>query len=101
MKMEQAMQIIDDDTLEDEKGFLVCFEQVVGISRIILMSDYFPEVLQGESPIPTEEQAWELALKFADKMKNRVYNIHVICSDFSRSKLYRDKVLLCLWQNNE
>ena len=79
MKMQDAMKIMEDKPILP--GFMVQFERVEGS---ILASDYFPDVLAGEEPIQTEEQAWQMAAQFAAKTRGRCVNICVIHrADFS------------------
>ena len=70
MKLSEAMKIID----RKEKGFIVGFEVLKGS---ILRSDNFPDKHAGEELIKTEEEAWELARRFANATDDRTVNIYV------------------------
>ncbi len=74
MKIKEVMEIINKPN-----GFMVSFEWIEGS---ILRSDHFPEKHTGEQLIATEEEAWELARKFAGKTKGHTANIYVIDSNF-------------------
>jgi len=54
-------------------GFVVSFEIR---KRGLLEGDHFPDVRRGEGPIASEEEAWQLADKFAANYAQAV-NIHV------------------------
>ena len=71
MKIQEAMKIIHGAPA----GFMVAFEHVDGS---ILKSDHFPDVRNGEPPIGTEEEAWQLAARFAAKTRERCVNVYVI-----------------------
>lgn len=86
MKLKEAMSIID----EKEKGFMVSFEVREGS---ILKSDYFPDKHSGEDLITTEDEAWELARRFADATDKNYVNIYVIDKNFSPVKGYHQKKL--------
>ena len=73
MKMREAMNIMEDKP--KPAGFMVHFEKVVGS---MLHSDYFPDVHAGEPPIPTEEEAWQMAAQFAAKTRKRCINVYVV-----------------------
>ena len=74
MKFDKAMDIINE---KQPCGFRVHFEHREGK---LLKSDYFPE--GHEKLIESEEEAWELAKKFARKTRGEYVNIYVIGSDF-------------------
>lgn len=76
MKMKRALAIINDKPC----GFMVHFERC---GDGLLRGDYFPDKHAGEKLIPTQEEAWVLAEKFANKMKGRVVNIYIVNSNFS------------------
>jgi hypothetical protein len=71
VKMQDAVKIMEAKT----PGFMVAFEHV---GDGFLTSDHFPDVHSGEEPIPTEEEAWRLAARFAAKTHKRCVNIYVI-----------------------
>ena len=80
MKLKEAMDIIES---KKPVGYVVCFEWKEGR---ILGSDYFPDVRRSkEEPIKTEQEAWELAKKFAEATKGKCVNIYV--STFSDGSL--------------
>lgn len=69
MRMQEAMEIINQP-----KGFRVAFEvKEPGVLR----SDYFPDKCT-EELIPIEEEAWDLAKKFAMCTVGKVYNVYVV-----------------------
>jgi len=69
VKMADAERIMDD-------GYRVSFEWRRGM---LLSLDYFPE--HGEPLIPTEEDAWRVAEKFAATAPDNICNIYVINRD--------------------
>jgi hypothetical protein len=86
MKMIDAMKIIDGEPT----GFMVSFERRIGN---LLCGDHFPDLRGGEALIKTENEAWELASKFAKKTIGSVVNLYVIKSDFTAVEGYRDKYI--------
>ncbi len=86
MKIEEALKIIEDH----ESGFMISFELREGR---LLKSDYFPDKHAGELLIKTEEEAWELAERFADATDESYVNIYVIDHTFSPVTRYSEKVL--------
>lgn len=74
MKIEEAIRIIAGDNQINEHGYYVSFEVVDGC---MLLGDLFPDVYRGEQPIPTEDQAWEMASEFAKKTFGKCVNIRV------------------------
>lgn len=74
MKYKDAMDIINGDQVI---GFRVHFERKEGK---MLRGDYFPE--GREKLIETEEEAWDLARRFASKTRGECVNIYVVGSDF-------------------
>lgn len=88
MKMKEALDFIEG---KDNDGFMVAFERKKG--NALLMSDHFPDKHAGEPLIKTEEEAWELAAKFAEAMKGKVVNVYVIKSDFCPAHNYREKYI--------
>jgi hypothetical protein len=88
MKYKEALQIIKDST--KNQGFMVSFEKV---KEGILTSDYFPDKHNGEDLLPSEEAAWDLALKFARATRNKCVNIYVIDHDFSPVEGYRENII--------
>lgn len=89
MKMSEALRIIKAGA---EGGFLVKFNYVE--SGCIERSDYFPDTHNGEQPIATEEEAWELASMFAKSAPVKFYNIYVTNSiDFRPVPDYNERML--------
>ena len=86
MKFQEALDIIN----KKEKGYMVSFEV---LERGMLRSDHFPDKHAGELLIPTEEEAWILAEKFANSTGSDVVNIYVIDNTFSPVKGYDKKKL--------
>jgi len=86
MKYSEALEIIENN----ETGFMVSFEVVDGR---VLSSDYFPDKHAGEKLIPTEEEAWELARKFANATDNSYVNIYVVDHKFSPVYGYSERKL--------
>ena len=89
MKMKEAMAIIRKSEKAKEKsiekarkekttGFMVHFEVR---ERSILAARYFPDKHAGEKLIKTEEEAWELAHRFAKATPENYVNIYVIRGD--------------------
>ena len=78
MRLSEALKIINSK--EEPKGFMVSFEHKDGG---ILRADHFPDKHTGEELIKTEDEAWELAKKFAAKTKGKCINIYVIDENFS------------------
>lgn len=77
MKMQEAEKIMEHGLAKP--GFMVSFERVVGV---VLHGDYFPDVRSGEPPIATEEEAWQIAQKFAAKTRGKYVNIYVVTTGF-------------------
>jgi len=73
MKMSEAKRIMDGRT----KGYRVHFESVQGCC---LLGDFFPD--RGEELIPTENEAWYLAHRFASRTRGRCVNIYVVDEDY-------------------
>lgn len=87
MKMAEAMSIINDKP----PGYMVSFERHHEGCK--LSSDHFPDKHAGEKLIETEQEAWRLAQRFADKMGNRIVNVYVIGSDFVPVLGYRNRII--------
>lgn len=88
MKMEKALEIINGRPA----GYLVHFEHA---GDGFLRSDYFPDVHAGEPPIATEQDAWDLARRFAAKTPRRCVNLYVVHSlDFTPVPHYREQMLV-------
>lgn len=85
MRMEAAMKIINKTP-----KYMVSFEWKEGG---MLRSDYFPDKHAGEALIATEEEAWILAQKFADKTKGDAVNIYVVGSDFTPVDNYEERFI--------
>ena len=78
MKLQEALDIIENSKKE---WFMVAFEKR---DRSMLTSGHFPDVHAGEAGIETEDEAWDLARKFAAATKALEYvNIYVIGKDFA------------------
>jgi len=87
MKYYEALKIINEGM---NLGYMVSFEWKRGG---ILASDHFPDKHAGEKLIETEEEAWELARKFASQTKGKVVNIYVVYGDFTPVKNYKDRYI--------
>jgi len=87
MKYDEALKIINEDI---NSGYMVAFEWKKGC---MLHSDYFPDKHAGEKLIETEEEAWALAKKFADKTKGKVVNVYVVYENFIPVKNYKDRYI--------
>lgn len=75
MKMQDAMDLIHGKP----NGYMVHFEW---IKSPFLNSDYFPDKHAGETLIPHEHEAWELAERFSRVTKGRTCDIYVIDDRF-------------------
>ena len=84
MKMSVANKIIEQGP--SLKGYRVSFEKKEGA---LLFSDYFPE--EDELMIPTEDEAWEIAQKFAEKSHGTYVNIYITDQDYNPVKGYQTK----------
>lgn len=86
MKISEANKIINSLFTEPKKrtsnktGFMVSFEKREGR---ILASGYFPDKHLGEKLIPTVDEAWTYAKKFAAAAPDEFENIYVIDHEFS------------------
>lgn len=58
-------------------GFMVHCQK-----RSDLVAEYFPDTSYGEELIKTEEEAWVLAGKFAEKTRGLYINVYVVDSNF-------------------
>lgn len=83
MKLKEAMDIIESDI---NKGYVVQFRFKAGV---FWHYDNFPDVLNGESPIKTEQEALELANKFAARSVGKYRDI-CLCL-FSHDSIIRLK----------
>ncbi|MGZ8918956.1 MAG: hypothetical protein ACXW0T_12110 [Methylobacter sp.] len=84
MLMHEAMNIINRKKTPSDKirqGFMVNFERRTGAG--LRVADSFPDKYAGDPLIKTEEEAWELARKFANETVCRCVNIYVIDQDFN------------------
>lgn len=88
MKRKEAMEMINPEN--KEAGFMVSFEVR---ERSILRSDHFPDKHAGEELIETEEEAWELARKFANATDDKYVNIYVTDHTFSPVRGYDSKTI--------
>jgi hypothetical protein len=74
VKLNEAKDIISGK--HARKGYVVTFETRV---RGGLLSDHFPDVHAGEPGITSEEEAWDLAGRFARaEHKAEVVNVYVV-----------------------
>jgi hypothetical protein len=94
MKTEEAIKIIK---LNERKprftkkgGFMVSFEKKEGH---ILASHHFPDKHTGEPLIRTEEEAWNLAKRFATSTDDSYVNIYVTDSEWRPVKGYYEKTI--------
>ena len=87
MKLAEAQAIIKKAC---STGFAVAMELDDGH---FLRSDFFPDIRAGEPPIPTEEEAWQLAEAFAHATKGRYVNIYVTDSRHNPVPSYRTRTL--------
>jgi hypothetical protein len=86
MKLAHALKII-----KGPSGYCVHFEHA---GDGLLRSDHFPEVRNGEAPISTEDEAWELAGMFADATRGKCVNLYVVNADnFVPVMGYRDRYI--------
>ena len=89
MKMQHALAMIED--AESPKGFAVTFEVR---EDSMLRSDSFPDTRTGETPIPDEATAWDLANRFNRATKKDIVNIYVInAEDRTPVSDYLSKIL--------
>jgi hypothetical protein len=86
MKFADAKAVMDRRA--PEPGYRVAFERVEGK---ILASDHFPA--RNEPLIASEEQAWELARKFALATVGECVNIYVVDSTWSPVRSYRERMI--------
>lgn len=86
MKMREAMAVINGQP--EPVGYQVSFERVCGS---VLVGDYFPA--NNEPPIPTEEEAWDLARKFAAVTYGQCVNLYVT-EDHLPVANYKDKLII-------
>lgn len=86
MKMSKALAVIAAGELDP--GFMVHFERR---EDGLLVTDYFPDKHAGEPMIATEEEAWELAQKFAAATVDRCVNVYVVGANFSPVKGYEGR----------
>ena len=86
MKLADALLIIDQPA--PETGYRVRFERVDGN---FLRGDHFPE--RGEPLIASEEQAWQLAIRFAAATVGRCVNVYVVDGAWSPVRSYRERMI--------
>lgn len=80
MKLEEAKRIIYSKLdINRPRGYRVVFEKKEGI---FLRGDHFPE--HGEPLIQTPEEAWDLAVKFAEATRERCVNIYISDDRFNK-----------------
>ena len=88
MRLADALEVINEKLLE---GYMVSFERA---ESGFLTSDHFPDVRSGEDAIATEDEAWELARKFAAKTRGKCVNIYVITrKDFTPVEGYQTRMI--------
>lgn len=88
MKLSEAMRIIESGP----SGYMVTFERVDGP---VLVSDHFPDVRAGEPPIPTEDEAWNLAERFAASTRGKCVYVYVIRrEDFTPVSDYKSRMIV-------
>ena len=75
MKMQEALSIMEAEA--KPFGFMVHF---IWNDKPV-RSDYFPDVRSGEQPIATEDEAWQMAARFAAKTRGRCINVYVVRSE--------------------
>jgi len=99
MKMKDAMALIkkSEKSISEAKkkkepqGFMVHFEKKEGHT---LASGYFPDKHAGEKLIKTEDEAWELAGKFAKATDSCEYiNIYVVNNNWRPVDHYQTKAI--------
>jgi hypothetical protein len=90
MKLKDAQKIIKNKEKAKGTGFMVSFEVKKGG---ILASDHFPDKHAGEKLIPTEEEVWDLAGKFARATDENYVNIYVVDHTFNPVKGYDSRKL--------
>lgn len=89
MKIKEAEAIIKK--ANTPRGFRVTFERRER-ERGVLIGDYFPA--GDEPPFDTEEEAWEMARKFAEATTvNEFVNIFVMDSRFNCVNGWRERML--------
>jgi len=87
MKLAKAMEMIQNKPT----GYMVHFEWC---GNGLLTSDYFPDKLNGEDLIPTEDEAWMLANRFAMATRGKTCNLYVVGRNFSPVESYKDRQIL-------
>ena len=99
MKMKEAMALIKKSEKEisakakkkELQGFMVHFEKVEGH---ILSAGYFPDKHAGEKLIKTEDEAWEMASRFAKATDYKEYiNIYVVNNNWRPVAYYATKAI--------
>jgi hypothetical protein len=88
MKMQEAMDIINNP---HPKGFIVNFDNCVNGKW---SKDHFPDTDLGEPLIPTEEEAWALAAKFAQKRVGRSVWLYVTDDCFNAVPGARSRMIV-------
>lgn len=72
------------------EGFMVSFEKKSGG---VLESKHFPDKRAGEPLIKTEEEAWNLAKRFASATDDTIVNIYVTESNWVPVKGYEKRII--------
>jgi len=89
MKMKDVLKIIKNH----KRGYRVHFDRIILIDRFpynkIIEDDYFPE--EDEPLIASEEEAWDLAKRFANATRGTTCNLYVIDENFDPVPSYREK----------
>jgi hypothetical protein len=96
MRMNRALGIIETEELGS--GFMVSFEHKEGG---VLESDHFPDKHAGEALIATEDEAWELARRFAAATVGRCVNIYVVNRNFAPVSGHRERIITNRGSNGE
>jgi hypothetical protein len=85
MRLNEAKKIIYEGI--KPRGYRVSFER---LDRHILKGDHFPD--RDEPMIQYEEEAWELAAKFAAITKGRNVNVYVVDDQWRPVPGYEAKI---------
>jgi len=92
MKYKVALKIIEEK--EYSGGYIVDFIWVETEGNIRkTWADHFPDKDAGEKLIPTEEEAWELAKRFAAGTVGECIDIGVVREDFTPVEGCLDKMI--------
>lgn len=86
MKMREAMAIMESVP----EGFMVGAMRIDGC---MLVSAHFPDKHSYEPLIPTENEAWDLAARFATATRGKYVDIYVVDHEFRPVDGYRDRMM--------